>query len=229
LGAWRLRLLDIWRGTAPGESASQVVGVPRWKRPFDLVIGSAFLALLSPLIACLALLVRLDSPGPAFYRQERVGRHGTRFRIWKFRSMYVNSDPAPHHQLAAAWFKADDSVRGYKSRRDPRVTRMGRFLRRTSLDELPQLINVLGGKMSLVGPRPAIPYELVYYAPAYFDRQKLLPGITGLWQVHRRDRLSAHEMMALDLQYLRDCSFWLDIKILARTVPALLGDVLSRR
>jgi len=102
LGAWRLHLLDIWRGTAPGENASQVVGVTRWKRRFDLVIASALLAMLSPLIACLALLVRLDSPGPALYRQERVGRHGHRFRIWKFRSMYVNSDPAPHHQLAAA-------------------------------------------------------------------------------------------------------------------------------
>jgi len=229
LGAWRLYLRDIWCGTAPSENPSRVVGATPWKRPFDLVIGSALLALLSPLIAGLALLVRLDSPGPAFYRQERVGRHGHGFRIWKFRSMYVNSDPAQHHQLAAAWFKADDSVRGYKSRRDARVTRIGRFLRRTSLDELPQLINVIGGEMSLVGPRPAIPYELAYYAPAYFDRQKLMPGITGLWQVHRRDRLSADEMMALDLQYLRDCSLWLDIKILARTVPALLGDILNRR
>jgi len=222
LGAWRLHLLDIWRGTAPGENASQVVGVTRWKRRFDLVIASALLAMLSPLIACLALLVRLDSPGPALYRQERVGRHGHRFRIWKFRSMYVNSDPAPHHQLAAAWFKADDSVRGYKSRRDPRVTRMGRFLRRTSLDELPQLINVLGGEMSLVGPRPAIPYELAYYAPAYFDRQKLLPGITGLWQVLGRTNIPFEEMIKLDYLYVTNWSLWGDVKLLCRTLPVVL-------
>jgi lipopolysaccharide/colanic/teichoic acid biosynthesis glycosyltransferase len=103
---------------------------------------------------------------------------------------------------------------------------VGRFLRQTSLDELPQLINVLRREMSLVGPRPAIPYELAYYAPAYFERQKLLPGITGLWQVHRRDRLSADEMMSLDLKYLRDCSLWLDIQIVALTIPALIADVI---
>jgi lipopolysaccharide/colanic/teichoic acid biosynthesis glycosyltransferase len=197
-----------------------------WKRPFDLIISGILLVVLCPLMACLALLVRADSPGPAFYRQDRIGRHGKHFRIWKFRSMHVNSDPAQHHQLAAAWFAADDSARGYKSQRDPRVTRVGRFLRQTSLDELPQLINVLRGEMSLVGPRPAIPYELAYYIPAYFERQKLLPGITGLWQVHRRDRLSADEMMSLDLKYLRDCSLWLDIQIVALTIPALLADVI---
>jgi lipopolysaccharide/colanic/teichoic acid biosynthesis glycosyltransferase len=197
-----------------------------WKRPFDLIISGILLVVLCPLMAYLALLVRADSPGPAFYRQDRIGRHGKHFRIWKFRSMHVNSDPAQHHQLAAAWFAADDSARGYKSQRDPRVTRVGRFLRQTSLDELPQLINVLRGEMSLVGPRPAIPYELAYYAPAYFERQKLLPGITGLWQVHRRDLLSADEMMSLDLKYLRDCSLWLDIQIVALTIPALLADVI---
>lgn len=209
------------------DPAGDVIPSTPWKRPFDLIIGGILLVVLSPVMACLALLVRADSRGPAFYRQDRIGRHGKHFRIWKFRSMHVDSDPAPHHQLAAAWFAADDSARGYKSQRDSRVTRVGRFLRKTSLDELPQLINVLRGEMSLVGPRPAILYELAYYAPAYFERQKLLPGITGLWQVHRRDRLSADEMMSLDLKYLRDCSLWLDIQIVALTIPALLADVIQ--
>ena len=211
----------------PDSSALDTAGeIAPWKWPFDLIISGILLVVLSPLMAYLALLVRADSPGPAFYRQDRIGRHGKHFRIWKFRSMHVNSDPAQHHVIAAAWFAADDSARGYKSQRDPRVTRVGRFLRQTSLDELPQLINVLRGEMSLVGPRPAIPYELAYYIPEYFERQKLLPGITGLWQVHRRDRLSADEMMSLDLKYLRDCSLWLDIQIVALTIPALLADVI---
>jgi lipopolysaccharide/colanic/teichoic acid biosynthesis glycosyltransferase len=204
------------------------VGRTPWKRPFDLIVGGILLVLLAPLMAGLALLIRADSPGPAFYRQGRVGRHGKLFQIWKFRSMQANSDPALHHQLAAAWFAADDSARGYRSQRDPRVTRVGSFMRKTSLDELPQLINVLRGEMSLVGPRPAIPYELAYYAPAYYERQKLLPGITGLWQVQRRDRLSADEMMSLDLKYVHDCSLWLDIQIVALTIPALLADVVRR-
>ena len=226
--AERMRdLLDSPRSAV--DTAGEVVGRTSWKRPFDLVIGGILLVVLSPLMVCLALLVRVGSQGPALFRQDRIGRHGKHFQMWKFRSMHVNSDPAPHHQLAAAWFAADDSARGYKSQRDPRVTRVGRFLRRTSLDELPQLINVLRGDMSLVGPRPAIPYELAYYAPAYFERQKLPPGITGLWQVHRRDRLSAAEMMSLDLKYVRDCSLWLDIRILALTVPALLEDVIRTR
>jgi lipopolysaccharide/colanic/teichoic acid biosynthesis glycosyltransferase len=202
-------------------------GLAWWKRPFDLIFGSLLLVGLSPLLACAALLVRLDSPGPAFYGQDRIGRHGRPFRMWKFRSMHVNCDPGPHRRLAAAWFAADDSARGYKSLSDSRVTRVGRVLRRTSLDELPQLFNVLRGEMSLVGPRPAIPYELEYYAPAFFDRQKLPPGITGLWQVHRRDRLSADQMMALDLEYVRHCSLWLDVKIVARTIPTLLADVID--
>jgi lipopolysaccharide/colanic/teichoic acid biosynthesis glycosyltransferase len=206
--------------------AGEADGHTPWKRPFDLIIGGVLLVTLFPLMACLALLVRADSPGPAMYRQDRIGRHGKHFRIWKFRSMHVNSDPAPHHRLAVAWFAADDSARGYKSQPDARITRVGRFLRQTNLDELPQLINVLRGEMSLVGPRPAIPYELAYYAPAYFERQKVLPGITGLWQVRRRDRLSAEEMMSLDLKYLRDCSLWLDIRIVVLTIPALIADVI---
>lgn len=221
--------MDFLNSRPPIAASADLAERTRWKRPFDLIIGGIFLALLSPLMACLAVLVRLDSRGPAFYRQERIGRYGNRFRIWKFRSMHVNCEADQHQQLAASWFAADDSALGYKSLPDPRVTRVGRLLRQTSLDELPQLINVLRGEMSLVGPRPAIAYELAHYAPWYFERQKLRPGITGLWQVQRRDLLSAEEMMRLDLRYLRDCSLWLDIKLLVLTIPALLGDVIGGR
>jgi len=198
-----------------------------WKRRLDLLMGGLLLAIASPIMAALALLIKLDSPGPVFYRQNRVGRAGRPFTLLKFRSMGVGEADAQHRALTAGWFRGDDRVRGYKSIPDPRVTRMGRLLRRTSLDELPQLFNVLRGEMSLVGPRPAIDYELAHYLPWYFERLRVLPGITGLWQVRGRDRLTATEMMALDVQYVESCSLWLDIKILALTGPALAADWLE--
>lgn len=194
-----------------------------WKRPLDLVIGAPAALALSPLIACLALLVRLGSPGPVFFRQERLGREGVPFRIWKFRSMYHKSDDQRHRLESSAWFEARPMVGGYKSLADPRITPLGRFLRRTSLDELPQLFNVLTGEMSLVGPRPGIAYELVNYLPWYFERQRVKPGMTGLWQVSGRDTLSAKEMMTLDVRYVRERTLWLDIKIVVLTLPALVG------
>ena len=197
------------------------------KRPMDLLVGSLLLVIASPIMVALALLIKLDSAGPVFYRQNRVGRAGRPLRLLKFRSMSVGEADGQHRALTAGWFRGDDRVRGYKSLPDPRVTRMGRVLRRTSLDELPQLFNVLSGEMSLVGPRPAIEYELAHYLPWYFERLRVLPGITGLWQVSGRDRLTAAEMMALDVQYVEKCSPWLDIKILALTGPALVADWLE--
>jgi lipopolysaccharide/colanic/teichoic acid biosynthesis glycosyltransferase len=194
-----------------------------WTRPLDLVAGAAATLVLSPVLACIALIVRLDSPGPVFFRQDRLGVNGRPFRIWKFRSMHHNNDDSPHRAAASAWFAAQPTDGGYKSRRDPRITRVGHLLRRTSLDELPQLFNVLSGEMSLVGPRPGIAYELEHYLPWYFERQRVKPGMTGLWQVSGRDHLSAEEMMRLDVRYVRDRTLWLDVKILVLTVPALLG------
>jgi lipopolysaccharide/colanic/teichoic acid biosynthesis glycosyltransferase len=193
------------------------------KRLLDIVIGLALLILLSAVMLLTAIAIRLDSPGPVFYRQRRVGRGGELFDMWKFRSMHAGSDDRNHREAAAAWFSGVAAPAGYKSGYDPRVTRMGRTLRRTSLDELPQLFNVIRGDMSLVGPRPAIPYELAYYVPTYFERQKVKPGISGLWQISGRDKLAAPQMMALDLRYVREQSLLLDLKILVLTVPALLG------
>ena len=195
----------------------------RWKRPFDLVVGTIALLGALPIILCLALAVVLDSPGPAFFGQERVGRDGRRFRIWKLRSMHADCDQAAHRRAAARWFAGRPASDGYKSLHDPRITRVGRLLRRTNLDELPQLFNVVKGDMSVVGPRPAIPYELAHYRSADFQRQSVPPGITGLWQVSRRDRLSAAEMIELDLRYVQQASPWLDLRILFMTVPAVLA------
>jgi lipopolysaccharide/colanic/teichoic acid biosynthesis glycosyltransferase len=195
-----------------------------WKRPLDLTLGAIALLVALPLILCLALVVALESPGPAFFGQERVGYQGRRFRMWKLRTMHVGCDEAPHRRTAADWFagRADGEDR-YKTLADARITRIGFLLRLTNLDELPQLFNVVLGDMSLVGPRPAIPYELTHYRPDYFDRLNVPPGMTGLWQVTMRDRLSADEMMQLDLRYVRQASPWLDLKVLAMTAPALLA------
>jgi lipopolysaccharide/colanic/teichoic acid biosynthesis glycosyltransferase len=188
----------------------------------DLVLTSVAMVPLLPLMALLGVLIRLDSEGPAIFQQERVGYGGRTFKIWKFRSMHLDSSDEHHRAAAAAWFAGDPAPHGYKAANDPRITRMGRFLRHSSLDELPQLFNVLAGEMTLVGPRPAIPYELAMYKPWYFQRFDVKPGITGLWQVSGRDRTSAAEMMALDLRYLRERSLAADLKILIRTVPAAL-------
>jgi len=196
-----------------------------WKRPLDLALATLALLALVPLILCLALAVVLDSAGPAFFGQERVGYEGRRFRMWKLRTMHTGSDQAVHRRAAARWFAGRADADRYKSLADPRITRVGRLLRRTNLDELPQLLNVVLGDMSLVGPRPAIPYELAHYRRTYYQRLSVPPGITGLWQVTRRDRLSASEMMELDLRYVREASLWLDLVVLAMTVPAVLASV----
>jgi lipopolysaccharide/colanic/teichoic acid biosynthesis glycosyltransferase len=199
-----------------------------WKRPFDLVLGTVALLVALPLVLLLALAVVADSPGPALFGQERVGHRGRPFRMWKLRTMRAGCDQAVHQRTAADWFAGRADGDRYKTLDDPRITRVGRLLRRTNLDELPQLVNVVMGDMSLVGPRPAVPYELAHYRPAYFGRLRVPPGMTGLWQVTRRDRLSAGEMMKLDLRYVREASPWLDLKVLAMTAPALLASAAGR-
>jgi lipopolysaccharide/colanic/teichoic acid biosynthesis glycosyltransferase len=199
----------------------------RWKRPLDVAISAAVLLLSAPLLAVLALLLKLESPGPAFFRQERVGYLGRRFEIWKLRTMYIENDERAHRRAAASWFSGLENGKGYKTLSDSRITPIGRFLRRTSLDEIPQMLNVLRGEMSVVGPRPAIPYELDLYEPEYFCRQEVPPGITGLWQVSGRERLSAKRMMELDLEYVRRASLWMDLKIMLLTGPAVVSSFLK--
>jgi exopolysaccharide biosynthesis polyprenyl glycosylphosphotransferase len=199
------------------------------KRGMDLVGSMAALILFAPLFGVIALAVKLSSEGPVFFRQERVGEHGRPFIFLKFRSMRVNNDVGVHKQ----WFnnylngqtteRISNGTTVIKLTKDPRVTRVGRFLRRTSLDELPQFVNVLRGEMSLVGPRPPIPYEVDSYQSWHRGRVlEAKPGITGLWQVKGRGRVSFDEMVRLDLQYARTWSLWLDIKILLKTPKAVL-------
>jgi lipopolysaccharide/colanic/teichoic acid biosynthesis glycosyltransferase len=202
------------------------------KRFMDISVSAAALLFLSPLFVLVAILVKLSSKGPILFRQERLGEFGKSFTFLKFRSMYVNNDRKIHEVFIKSVIKGehDGGAEGangavYKMTDDPRVTRIGRILRRTSLDELPQFINVLRGDMSLVGPRPPIPYECEEYD--VWHRRRVLevkPGITGLWQVNGRSRIRFDDMVRLDLQYARTWSIWLDIQILLQTPKALFSD-----
>jgi len=191
------------------------------KRTIDIVGASLALLVGWPLFALIALVIKRDSPGPVFFTQERVGKNHKRFTIYKFRSMRVGAE----EELACLKEVVECDDITFKMRDDPRMTRMGRFLRRFSLDELPQFINVLKGDMSLVGPRPPIPAEVEQYQPWHLKRLTVPPGLTGLWQVSGRSELTFDEMVLLDLYYIEHWSPWLDLAIMLRTVPkALLGD-----
>ena len=201
------------------------------KRDRRLAGSSMLLLLCSPLFLVIALAIKLTSKGPIFFRQPRVGRYGRTFTFLKFRSMYVNCDATVHREFVTKLISSNDDRQNgsgegsnvYKLTNDPRITRVGRFIRRTSLDELPQFFNVIQGDMSLVGPRPPIPYELAAYQT--WHRRRLLgvkPGITGLWQVMGRSSVEFDEMVRLDLRYASTWTPWLDVKILLRTPLAVI-------
>lgn len=197
---------------------------PFAKRALDLAVAVCLLVVLAPVLLAIAIAVRLDSRGPALFRQERLGRGRRPFRVCKFRTMAHNAPDDLHREYVARLARGEVEGDGLKKLvADPRVTRVGRFLRRTSLDELPQLFNVVAGEMSLVGPRPAIEYELDNYGPAHHRRFEVRPGITGLWQVSGRNRLGFVEMLDLDIRYVDEMGPWTDLKILARTPTAIFG------
>jgi exopolysaccharide biosynthesis polyprenyl glycosylphosphotransferase len=212
--------LDLhYLGGRPYVGFSPVANVDWLKRATDLAFTCAGLLAIWPILLVIALMVRLDSPGPILYRQQRVGKDGRLFHMLKFRSMYRDAD-----QRRAELSAANEATGPlFKIRNDPRVTRVGRFLRRTSLDELPQLLNVLRGEMSLVGPRPPLPSEVESYEEWQLGRLRAVPGMTGLWQVSGRSEVSFHDMVRLDLHYIRNWSLSLDLEILWRTLPAVLG------
>jgi len=202
------------------------------KRLIDVLGSLLLLTLLSPVFFIVAAAIKLTSRGPVLFQQKRIGEHGTPFTFLKFRSMYTNNDSSEHQEyvrqlIAGQAEKKSANGNGegvFKLTNDPRITPVGRMLRRSSLDELPQLINVLRGEMSLVGPRPPVPYEVEAYAT--WHRRRLLeakPGITGLWQVEGRSRVEFDDMVRLDLRYARDCSPLLDLKILLQTPKAVMG------
>jgi len=221
------KLYPEMRSQVPGKSVSRAV-----KRAIDIAGSGALLLFLLPVLATIAAIIKLTSRGPVLFRQERLGQFGARFDCLKFRSMYLNNAPTIHQDYVRQFIAGKENSRPagdeapvvYKITNDPRVTPIGRFLRKTSLDELPQLWNVLVGEMSLVGPRPPVPYEFEIYET--WHRRRVLevkPGITGLWQVSGRSRLRFDEMVRLDLRYSQSWSLWLDIKILLATPKAVVS------
>ena len=208
---------------SPGNNRSTAAS--RWqrsaKRGLDVTLALLVLVISSPLLIVLALLIRLTRPGPAIFRQIRVGRFGQPFVMYKLRTMRVGQDDSAQRQMVAAelvpGYAPPTSDGAYKLENDPRLTPMGSWLRRTSVDELPQLWNVVRGDMSLVGPRPSLPWEVELYEPRFRERELERPGITGLWQVEGRNLVSTSEMLELDLRYVHSRTLWMDLGILLRT------------
>jgi exopolysaccharide biosynthesis polyprenyl glycosylphosphotransferase len=188
------------------------------KRGIDIVVAAIALAVLVPFVVLVAIAIKLDSKGPVFFAQTRVGKDRRKFQFYKFRSMCQDAERV----RASLVHLNEASGPIFKITRDPRITRVGRFLRRSSLDELPQLINVLKGDMSLVGPRPPLPQEVEHYNDRAMERLSVIPGMTCLWQVNGRSNLSFEQWVDLDLEYIAKRSLWLDFVILLRTVPAVL-------
>lgn len=199
---------------------------PYPKRVLDMVVSSLALVPLAPLLVVAAIAVRVSSRGPIFFRQERVGYRGKLFTIWKFRTMRAGSDDSVHRAYVRAMLAGGENGRhgrmGLHKLDDDRVTRVGRVLRRTSVDELPQLFNVLRGDMSLVGPRPVLPWEAELFSQSERLRFDVRPGITGLWQVSGRSRLTMRQALELDCAYVVQQRFLLDVKILLKTIPVVL-------
>jgi len=218
------RPLGVEAAPATRRSPRQaVLGATR--RALDILVAGGLLLVLAPLLAVIALVIRLESGGPAVFRQQRLGHRQHPFTIFKFRTMRHEADVAPHREYVQSMIgREESSERGrlYKLSVDDRVTRVGRILRSWSLDELPQLLNVLRGHMALVGPRPVIPYEVDLYPEAYLGRFAVKPGLTGLWQVSGRNERTYGEMVRLDIEYAERASLLLDLSILARTVPILI-------
>jgi lipopolysaccharide/colanic/teichoic acid biosynthesis glycosyltransferase len=210
------------------------------KYGLDFLLSFVFLVLCAPIFLVIAAAIKLNSPGPVLFVQQRVGRGGRVFAFYKFRAMVHNADDSVHREFSREFIRGADNghngngnrngrrkgngngAKVYKLTRDPRVTAVGSFLRRTSLDELPQLFNVLRGDMSLVGPRPPVLYELEHYQEWHKRRLAIRPGLTGLWQVSGRSSVPFDEMVLLDLYYIEHRSTWMDLGIMARTLPVML-------
>ena len=220
---------------APAVSSILIAAVPpAWgrvqvalKRSLDLIVALLALIILAPVLVLIGLAIRLDSPGPALFKQQRVGKGGQLFTTMKFRSMFSGADDRTHREALRKLASGEpvsivDGRPAFKPAGDIRVTRVGRFLRATGLDELPQAINVLRGEMSVVGPRPAIPYELELYKDWHYRRFAVRPGITGLWQIRRRATTNLDDVITQDLEYIDSFSLWLDIRIILITVPKIV-------
>jgi lipopolysaccharide/colanic/teichoic acid biosynthesis glycosyltransferase len=199
------------------------------KRALDILFTLLILVPLCLLIVIVGIAIRLDSEGPIFFRQQRLGQQGKEFTMLKFRSMHVRQDDSLHREAIKRYIAGQalhidaNGEASYKLADDPRITRIGRFLRKTSIDELPQFLNVLRGDMSLVGPRPPVRYEVEHYQPADWLRLAGKPGLTGPWQVYGRSAVTFQEMVKMDIRYLQRQSIWGDIKLIIMTIPVMLS------
>lgn len=194
------------------------------KRTMDIICSLGALIVFSPILLILGILIKIESKGPVFFKQERLGRRCQPFNMYKLRSMVADAEElkkklAEHNEMDGPMFKMKD---------DPRVTKIGKFIRTTSLDELPQLINVLKGEMTLVGPRPSLPNEVRQFLPWMMDRFRVKPGLTCFWQVSGRNDIDFENWMKLDVKYVRERSIWLDIKLIYKTIFVLFGDKHAR-
>src|SRR5260221_12106844 len=202
----------------------------RAKRILDIFFTLLFLLPLCLVLGVVSVLIRLDSKGPIFFRQKRVGQNGAEFEMLKFRSMHVHSDDSTHRDAVKLYMNEgalngkSDAKNPYKLVDDPRVTRLGCFIRKTSIDELPQFFNVLRGEMTLVGPRPPLPYEVEYYTPYHWLRLSGKPGLTGIWQVYGRSRVDFQNMVDMDIEYLQHQSSWEDLNLIDLTIPVMIQE-----
>lgn len=220
-------LSDMEIANMPHLGALFPMGMPWWKRAIDLIGGTLGLLVLLPLLIMVSIYIKIVSPGPLFFRQPRAGYLGKSFTIWKFRTMKVNANVAEHQKYISELLKNGKPM--YKLEDfDPQIIPHGNALRKTGIDELPQLINVLRGEMSLVGPRPDVFYAIKNYKSWYHARSDAYPGLTGLWQVSGKNNVSYEEMMRLDIRYAHNISFWLDVKILLLTPITIIQQVLER-
>lgn len=200
---------------------------PYWKRALDIGLIILALPLLIPLALVTAGFIRLVSRGPVLFKQERIGRGGEKFLCFKFRTMFMGSDSGSHEGHLRRLIESNTPMTKMDTGGDKRIIPFGVVLRATGMDELPQLINVLRGEMSIVGPRPCLPYEFKYYQPGQYERFNVVPGLTGLWQVSGKNKTTFKEMIRLDIEYSRRRSLGLDLEIIFKTIPALLGQVMD--
>lgn len=203
-----------------GQERKQSVLYPIIKRVTDIIISLSALILLSPLLLIVSFLILIDSKGPVIFKQDRVGKNGKIFKMYKFRSMVVNAE-----ELKKKLEKKNEMTGPmFKIKEDPRITKIGKFIRKTSIDELPQLINIIKGEMSLVGPRPSLPSEVEKFEPWMMERLDVLPGLTCYWQVMGRNSIGFKEWMELDIKYVRERNCWIDIKLIFKTFFVIFGD-----
>ena len=190
------------------------------KRLMDIICSMSALIVLAPILIVVAILIKIESKGPVIFSQERVGINNKKFKMYKFRSMVVNAEDMKEK------LEKQNERKGpmFKIKNDPRITKIGRFIRKTSIDELPQLINILKGEMSIVGPRPSLPKEVIQFEPWMLERLKVKPGLTCYWQVQGRDHIEFEDWMRLDVKYVKDRNFLLDIKLVFKTFFVFLGD-----